>query len=211
MAKKKSPNAKKFLEFRDFLEDLREFCPEHIPAWREQVVAMPSPPLLKAANELKLDLADPLLLHILGKIVFPPRGRTKGSNRWRGLRLQQLGEHWREVEQANPGISDSKAAKEIKKRYPKLYQSADTIRPRLPDARLAAQVWKANDEDPRAQMKESMNWTVLMTSELESPNRNVRRYFMKKIGSLMSTYKTYTESIQKAAHEIKGRNKPSLA
>lgn len=77
-----------------------------------------------------------LLLGILADVVFPGSGRPKRSKQWGIARLTKLGTHWREVERASPGISDSKAAKEIKKRYPKLYQSVVVIRPHLPDAKL---------------------------------------------------------------------------
>ena len=126
-------------EIKTFYEDVRECSPDlwsHFcgdPKKRSAAV-------LKAANYFNLDLASEaesaLLLGILADVVFPGSGRPKRSKQWGIARLTKLGTHWREVERASPGISDSKAAKEIKKRYPKLYQSVVVIRPHLPDAKL---------------------------------------------------------------------------
>jgi hypothetical protein len=126
-------------EIKTFYEDVRECSPDLWPHFCGDPKKR-SAAVLKAANYFNLDLTSEaesaLLLQILAGVVFPGSGRPKRSKQWGIARLTKLGTHWREVERASPGISDSKAAKEIKKRYPKLYQSDVVIRPRLPDAKL---------------------------------------------------------------------------
>ena len=126
-------------EIKTFYEDVRECSPDPGRIF-VAILKKRSAAVLKAADDFNLDLASEaylaLLLGILAGVVFPGSRRPKRSKQWGIARLTKLGTHWREVELASPGISDSKAAKEIKKRYPKLYQSDVVIRPHLPDAKL---------------------------------------------------------------------------
>jgi ElaB/YqjD/DUF883 family membrane-anchored ribosome-binding protein len=136
---------------RGWKEDIAEtmqWCPEQLnDSFGRDSGANHSRAVLRAATYFNLDVtkkADSgLLLQVLAEVVFPNRGRQSGTAAWSVHRLAALAAHWRELEQANPGISDNEAAKEIKKRYPKQYQSADAIRVRLPEARVMIGVGKS--------------------------------------------------------------------
>jgi hypothetical protein len=128
MAKKGKSVSDRLGIWRAILEDVTESNPQFLSDFfYDGTATKRSPALLKAAAYFKLDLSSEIdtyrLLHILAEVAFPSKGRKQGSMRWGIGRLKELGAHWREIERTNPGISDSKAAKEIKRRYPKLYQS----------------------------------------------------------------------------------------
>jgi hypothetical protein len=137
MAKQVRSTAARLREWREFLEDFTECHAEGLPGLFGEE---PSPAVMKAASYFNLDMTNQIdsdrLLHILADVAFPPTGRQSGSKFWGWERLCLLGAHWREV--AGPGVSNSEAAKRIKKRYPDKYQSAGAIRPHIPDARILA-------------------------------------------------------------------------
>jgi hypothetical protein len=139
MAKKGNSIADRLREWKEVLEDIKECRPEWLPdLFRTSAQAARN----RAAEYFKLDPTDKTdserLLYILSDVAFPKAraGRPKRSDQWGVDRLAELGRRWREVDRTCPEISDVKAAREIKKLYPKDYQSADVVRPRLPDARL---------------------------------------------------------------------------
>jgi hypothetical protein len=125
--------------WRELLEDIKECRPEWLTS-EFGSGAKPSPEVLKAAKYFNLDLTkkddSALLLRIMAEVVFPPRGRQKGNKQWGVDRLVTLGKQWLEIQRVEPGISDEEAARKISNQYHGQYQSKDTIRPRLPDARL---------------------------------------------------------------------------
>jgi hypothetical protein len=148
--------ASRLQQWRDQFEDVTECAPVLLPSlFHCDKDAKYSRALLKAAAYFKLDPSKEadlyVLLQILAEVVFPDRGRQSGTAGWGARRLNDLGRHWREVERANPGISDSRAAKEIKERYPQKYQSAAAIRPRLPDARIMFGVKETPDGGTRTE------------------------------------------------------------
>jgi hypothetical protein len=195
----KNSVGKRAESIKDLLADVRAYCPE---------ILRPSIELMSAVNRaakyFNLDMnkreESDLLLGILAVLVFPNVGRKKGSAQWNSLRLSQLGGHWREIERANPGISDSKAAVQIKKRYPKHYQSADSIRPRLPDARLMIGVGKASEEDPHAMVKEAVRSVDLLLVDWENFEewpKEKRKVFLKKFPSLYSRLNKFIDTLNR--------------
>lgn len=140
MAKRGNSVSDRLKATKLFYEDVRECSPELIP----ELWATPdrrTASLLRAAAYFKLDLSDAiqsaLLLRILADVAFPETGRQKGTKHWSIERLAALGGHWFEVQRTNPDISDNRAAKEIQKRYPKIYHSDQAIRAHLPNAKIA--------------------------------------------------------------------------
>ena len=192
------------LEFiRDFYEDVRECCPELMPFFYREP-AKKSAALLKAADYFKIELDNKTqsawLLRNLAEVVFPEKGREKGSKYWGFERLSQLSVHWIEVD--GPQISDSEAARKIKKRYPKQYQSADAIRPQLNDARLMSRLGRDFIAKSVKPPKDASDWTIalndlgasneilgrylrIMLSDLKAMSRKNRRDFLKKYPSMM--------------------------
>jgi hypothetical protein len=92
------------------------------------------------------------LLYILADIVFGVgrRGRPRDSKKWASDRLVQLHEDHIEVKKDLPKLSNSKAAAEIKKRYPDRYKdtSAEMMRQMLREARSAH--WRSDEEAVQA-------------------------------------------------------------
>ncbi len=119
------------------------------------MMAMPSPPLSEAAKFFDLDLNNETqrraLLGILAIIVFskPKIGRPPANKgKWDVLTLIQLAVDCNNVKAEAPGISDAKAAAEIKKRYPARYKhdNPEMIRQKL----RRAQIWLENENRNRA-------------------------------------------------------------
>jgi hypothetical protein len=117
--------------------------------------AMPSPLLSEAAKFFDLNLENETergaLLGILAAVVFNKRekGRPRQyKGKWDVLTLIQLAVDCNIVKAATPGISDAKAAAEIKKRDPARYKynSAEMIRQNLKRARM----WLENENRNRA-------------------------------------------------------------
>jgi len=131
-----------------------------------QMWAMNSPPLSEAAEFFDLDLKNETergaLLGILAAVVFnkPQKGRPPQHKRkWDRLTLIQLAVDCNNVKADTPGISDKKAAAEIKKRSPARYKhnSAEMIRQHL----KSAQTWLENENRLRADRKLEPITTVL--------------------------------------------------
>ena len=106
--------------------------------------------LYKAAESFDLDLANQAqrdaLLGVLATIVFsePAKGRPRQQiGKWDRLTLIQLAVDCNNVKADTPGISDMKAAAEVKARYPGRYKhnSAEMIRQKLKLARM----WLENE------------------------------------------------------------------
>jgi hypothetical protein len=83
-----------------------------------------------------------ILLILLATEIFRNRnvGRTKGSRggrRWNEPRLLELAEHYGAVVRDHPKLSDVKAAREIRRRFKKVYRDTtdEVVRQRLPEAR----------------------------------------------------------------------------
>jgi hypothetical protein len=103
----------------------------------------------KAAKYLHRNPADPAdsrwLLRILADVLFGDRkkGRRRGSAKWHMWRLVELDVHRNVVERDNPGISDRRAAAEIKQRYPQYrHDTVEVVRRRLNEARGYARLHK---------------------------------------------------------------------
>ena len=119
------------------------------------VWTMPSPPLCEAAKFFDLDLKNETernaLLGILAAVVFnrPRKGRPQqNKGKWDVLTLIQLAVDCNNVKTDTPGISDKKAAAEIKRRHPARYKhnSAEMMRQNLKLARM----WLENENRNRA-------------------------------------------------------------
>jgi hypothetical protein len=120
-----------------------------------KMMAMPSPLLCEAAKFFDLDLDNETqrgaLLGILASIVFskPKSGRPRANkSKWDVLTLIQLAVDCNNVKADAPGISDTKAGAEIKKRFPVRYKhdSPLMIRQNLKPARE----WLENENRIRA-------------------------------------------------------------
>jgi hypothetical protein len=120
-----------------------------------EMMAMPSPALCEAAKFFNLDLKKETersaLLGILSIIIFdkPKKGRPRQhKGKWDVLTLIQLAVDCNNVKANTPGISDKRAAAEIKKRHPGRYKhdSAEMIRQNIARGR----VWLENENRIRA-------------------------------------------------------------
>jgi hypothetical protein len=151
---KRNSNAERLADWLEWFEDARKF--PNIEAWRRNewrndFAAKPTRSLSEAAEFFGLDPAkavdSAVLLRVLADVVFGTRkkGRHTGTSRWNDVRLFQLGVHLQAVEKDRPGISNKKAAAEIKRRYRQQYKTdePETIRQRLRDARLVFD-WSRN-------------------------------------------------------------------
>jgi hypothetical protein len=119
------------------------------------VWAAPSPQLCEAAKFFDLDLKNETersaLLGILAGVVFnkPKKGRPQhNKGKWDVLTLIQLAVDCNNVKTDKHGISDKKAAAEIKRRHPARYKhnSAEMIRQNLRLARM----WLEDENRNRA-------------------------------------------------------------
>jgi hypothetical protein len=229
---KGNSNADRLREAKEILEDIRECHPEWLtPRFRADT--NPSPAVSKAAQYFNLDLtkkddAD-LLLNILAGVVFPERGRDKGNKHWGVDRLVKLGKQWLEIARSSPGISDYDAAEKIKKQYPGQYQSEDTIRQRLPDARLLIQPSKdlggknnkTSSNRFQAQLARldelSENYhrlTCIWLEEVRGSSRPRRREAMRKISKIqksLGTMREVTASLKRERLELEQRTKNKIA
>lgn len=104
--------------------------------------------LSKAATYFSLDPNKPtdaaILLRILASVVFGAREakRPTGSTKWDEGRLFRLLVHRMRLEREIPGISDAKAAAEIKKRHPQYkYIGIKSLRQCLSAARREGAKW----------------------------------------------------------------------
>jgi hypothetical protein len=106
--------------------------------------------LSRACKYFELDPDNPkdagVLLRVLAEVVFEVKEskRPKGTMKWGGGRLFQLFIHWAIlVERGKRKLSDSRAAVEIRKRYPAEYAHIDakSLRKRLPVARHLSLSW----------------------------------------------------------------------
>jgi hypothetical protein len=171
--------------WKEFYEDLKECRPELLPNFlydpdekHEKCAA-----LERATAYFKLDpKADAqVLLLILANVVFPATGRERGRMSWSIERLKRLGAHYDEVALSNPGgISHNWAAKEIKKRYPKQYASADAIRSHLMDARMLTP--SRRDTPEQRAIKDAIGngiYLQLMLHTLRDLPRAKRRAFLR--------------------------------
>ena len=214
---KADTNADKLKFWKELLEDATECDPELLPdLFYDGTNAKRFTALLRAAEYFKLDLSrkgdSHQLLHILAEVTFSSAGRKKGALRWGVKQLNELGAHWQEIERERPGISDSKAAKEIRERYPKQYQSPASIRPRLPDARIliGARRPSLNENTLKAkvlQLKNSyrrlLRHAEILIEDFDNLPRANKRAVMKSVPELVSR-------IEKSLPEFFSRIKSSL-
>jgi hypothetical protein len=86
------------------------------------------------------------LLYILADIVFGVgrRGRPPASKKWKSNKLWQLAKDHIAVKKDLPKLSNTKAAEQIKKRYPDRYKhtSAEMVRQMLPEAHFEREFWE---------------------------------------------------------------------
>jgi hypothetical protein len=141
-----------------YYRDAIEACKLDPPLSRREILmvwAMPSPPLCEAAKFFALDLKNETersaLLGILAAVVFnrPKKGRPKhNKGKWDVLTLIQLAVDCNNVKTDMPGISDKKAAAEIKRRHPARYKhnSVEMVRQNLKLARM----WLESENRNRA-------------------------------------------------------------
>jgi len=214
MAKKGISVAERLKETKDFYEDAREVCPDLMPIFYGDPTRK-SPALLKAADYFRIDLSSAVetafLLRTLAAVAFPERGRSKGTKHWNIDRLKTLGEHWFEVEQAVPGVSDSKAAKAIWKKYPKQYQSDEAIRPNLPDARMVfvparelvdKKIKKTPIEDLEGSWEVAQRFVHLVIESLEGSSRAKRRIHLKWLANWFSKINKAREGLRDEAKRL---------
>lgn len=197
---KAETNADRLKFWKELLEDATECDPELLPdLFYDGTNAKRFTALLRAAEYFKLDLSSKAdsdrLLHILAEVTFASAGRKKGALRWGVKQLNELGAHWQEIERERPGISDSKAAREIHERYPKQYQSPASIRPRLPDARiligarrpsLNENTLKANLLHTKNSHKRLLRHAEILIEDFDNLPRANRRAVMKSLLGLVS-------------------------
>jgi hypothetical protein len=97
--------------------------------------------LARAFEQFSLNPQQPnhreLLCIILADLLFGHRkvGRKKGRAPWHGGRLLEYALAYEKIRSKNPKISDSEAAKEIKRNGASRGATAETIRQQLPAAR----------------------------------------------------------------------------
>ena len=114
---------------RDAIAEICKLLPEISRREHLRVWAAPWPPLYEAAKFFDFDLKDETersaLLGILAAVVFnePKKGRPKQhKGKWDVLTLIQLAVDSNNVRADTPGISNKKAAAEIKRRHPTRYK-----------------------------------------------------------------------------------------
>jgi hypothetical protein len=128
--------------WQDQLWEMRAFLfstTDEFDEWSSRGSSDERAPIRRAAKFFDLDHTKSahtaLLLRILADVTFRyrRRGRRRGTKKWDTTALLRLGAHRQAVEKIKPGLSDSKAAKEIKERYKPEYKSdaPETIRQRL--------------------------------------------------------------------------------
>src|SRR5262249_42884494 len=93
--------------------------------------------LVRAGGYFGLNPADQLecavLLRVLASILFPQKGRKKGSrHKWPMLRTMLLAFRLEELETAHPNLGDSELARRILTRFPREYDKS--LRLQLPRA-----------------------------------------------------------------------------
>jgi hypothetical protein len=189
--------------WKEFYEDLNECRPELLPdfLYDRHEENGKCAALERATAYFKLDpKADAqVLLVILANVVFPATGRERGRMSWGIERLKRLGAHYDEVALANPGgISDNWAAKEIKKRHPKQYATADAIRSHLMDARLMTR--SRRDTPEQRAIKDRIGNEIylrLMLHTLRDLPRAKRRVFLRGLPLRF-------DKIKSAESELKG-------
>jgi hypothetical protein len=96
--------------------------------------------LRRAGEYFGLDPTDQIeskfLLIILAEILFPDKGRKKGTKEWDTVRLWLLASRVKFLEEEHPRWNDSRLAKEIYKDSPRKYKSWHAVRQRLASARV---------------------------------------------------------------------------
>jgi hypothetical protein len=81
-------------------------------------------------------------LRVLADILFPGKGRKKGSEKWSHSRVLLLSCRVKELEAERPGLSDSDLAHRIWKRFRGEYKSSCVVRQRLAEARARDDVFR---------------------------------------------------------------------
>jgi hypothetical protein len=143
----RNETAKRLAYWRELLDSIRsELTPKSAKRKFESLSRQRTPYLDKAANYFDLKVSRrtdaAILVRILASVIFDSRekNRPAGSKKWDEVRLFQLFIHHKLIEREKPSISDSRAAEEIKNRFPGHYQRDEpaTIRQRILAARALA-------------------------------------------------------------------------
>src|SRR5262245_26210004 len=127
--------------WRNHLELFRAKRSEEYRAYLAELAGGPAPRRLARAGEyFGLNPTDPIesavLLRILSDVLFPKKGRRKGTKEWDTERLLFLAEQVKWLEAKHPRWNDSRLAQEIhEKMSPGFYKSRHAVRQKLSTAR----------------------------------------------------------------------------
>jgi hypothetical protein len=221
MAKRRRSIADRLKTWREFLEDVTECYPEGLSVLFEE---KRSAAVLEAARYFNLDLTNQLdadrLLHILADVVFPGTGRQQGDKHWGIERLTALGAHFLEVRGRHLILSDSKAAEEIKERYPKLYQSAAAIRPHLYDGaflyftinKIGRKIkeWETTPPTRKERLftkREIDRFLDLIIDDFEKLPREKRREIFKKLSRIVAVRRSVIDALRRKGSKRADRPK----
>ena len=131
---------KELTRWRNMLEYAREeYGPDGFRAYLAQAAEKDTPHIARAGEYFGLDpnhqTEAQVLLRVLAQILFPKKGRRKGTKAWSGLRLLTLAFRAQEMEAKHPRLNDSNLAKKIYGEFPDEYKSEHAVRQRLASAR----------------------------------------------------------------------------